>query len=98
MAEKHHAPTFHARLRDTSNALPRIDPSAVASTLSAEPSDFRFSGVGGPLNAVQVRQELLGRLHSTGGRPSLSGTSRRTKIALSETQWEELEDIAVEVK
>lgn len=97
MAARRSAPTVHSRIRDTSKTLPRIDPSKVASALAAEPSDLRWSGSGGPLTAFQVRQELLKRLHSTGGRPALSDTSRRTKIPLSETQWQDLEEIAAEV-
>ncbi|HUG92563.1 MAG TPA: hypothetical protein VML55_17115 [Planctomycetaceae bacterium] len=87
----------HVRIRDTSTALARIDPSQVASALDAEPVDFGFSGGGGPLSLFQIRQELLDRLRSTGGRPSLAEASRRAKIPLSAAQWKELEGIAAEV-
>jgi hypothetical protein len=97
MASKNTAPPIYPKIRETNKKLPRIDPSAVAAALGAESTDLRFSGIGSPLTAFQVRQELLKRLHSTGGRPSLSDVSRRVKIPLSATQWEELENIATEV-
>jgi hypothetical protein len=65
--------------------------------LGGERSDLSVGGIGGPLSLFQVRQELLERLQSTGGRPSLADASRRVKIPLNEKQWEELEDIASEV-
>ena len=85
-------------IRSTSKAVPRIDPSKVAQALGAEPADVASAQLGvGPLSLFQVRQELFRRLQSTGGRPSLSGTSRRTKIPLSDGQWNQLEEIAAEV-
>ena len=56
-----------------------------------------MGGIGGPLSLFQVRQELLERLQSTGGRPSLLGVSRRVKIPLNDKQWEALEGIASDV-
>lgn len=85
-------------IRSTSKVVPRIDPSKVAQALGAEPTDVASAQLGmGPLSLFQVRQELFRRLQSTGGRPSLSGTSRRTKIPLSDGQWNQLEEIASEV-
>ncbi|MEX2120530.1 MAG: hypothetical protein WD847_13130 [Pirellulales bacterium] len=97
MANKHSSRQAYGKIQDTSKTLPRIEPSEVASVLGAEPSGVTFPVGGGPLSALQVRQELLKRLHSSGGRPSLSDTSRRVKIPLSHKQWQELEDIAAEV-
>jgi hypothetical protein len=78
--------------------LPRVDASRIQAASGAEPSDLGLRGTGvGPLSLFQVREELFQRLQTTGGRPSLSGTSRRTKIPLSDRQWEELEDIAKDV-
>lgn len=87
----------HAAIQDTSKVLPRLEPSQVKTTLGAEDSELVRRAFGSPLALVLVRQELLERLRSTGGRPSLADTSRRVKIPLGERQWEELEQIASEV-
>ena len=87
----------YARIRDSGRTFPRIEASKVADALGAEPSDLTHDISAGPLSLFQVRLELLRRLQSTGGRPSLSGTSGRKKVPLSDNQWEELEEIASEV-
>ena len=43
---------------------------------------------------VAVRQELLSRLASTGGRPGLEGATRRQKIPLDDRDWKRLQKIA----
>jgi len=86
------------RIKNTSKTIPRLDPAKVAQALGAEPSDLTMDGIGaGPLSLSQVREELFQRLQSSGGRPALAGTSRRTKIPLSDRQWAELEGIAADV-
>jgi hypothetical protein len=98
MADRNRKTQTYAPIRDTSKTHPRIDASEVQAALGAEPADLGVGRTGvGPLSLFQVREELFERLQSTGGRPSLAGTSRRTKIPLSDRQWEELEDIATEV-
>ena len=87
----------YTRIRDTSGTLSRIDASKVAEALGGEPSDLKHAVAGSPLSLFQVRQELSRRLQSTGGRPSLSDTSARKKVPLSDGQWKELEEIAAEV-
>ena len=84
-------------ITDTSKTLPRIDPSKVAEALGGEPTGLTWGPGGAPLSFFQVRQEIMRRLQSSGGRPSLSGTSARKKIPLNDSQWHELEKIASEV-
>ena len=98
MADKTPKKRHYASIRDTNKTLPRIEASKVQAALGAEPSDLTIGGIGaGPLSLFQVREELFQRLQSTGGRPSLAGTCRRTKVPLSDRQWEDLEGIASEV-
>lgn len=98
MADKTRRKQSYTSIRDTSRTLPRIEASKVQAALGAEPSDLAIGEIGvGPLSLFQVREELFQRLQSTGGRPSLAGTSRRMKIPLSDRQWEELEEIATDV-
>ena len=69
----------------------------MADALGAESPGLARDIAGSPLSLFQVKQELLHRLQSTGGRPSLSGVSGRKKVPLSDSQWEELEKIASDV-
>lgn len=98
MADRNRKTQSYAAIRDSSKTLPRIDASEVQAALGAEASDLAVRGFGvGPLSLFQVREEVFQRLHSTGGRPALTGTSHRTKIPLSDWQREELESIATEI-
>ena len=98
MTTRPRAKPTYGRIENTSTTVPRIDSSEVAQALGADPSELTLEGLGGgPLSLYQVRQELFRRLQSTGGRPSLSGTSGRKKIPLNSGQWQELEEIASEV-
>lgn len=82
------------KIRDTSATLRRVDPTAVSTALGAEATGERLADVFGPITLAAVRDEVIGRLQSTGGRPGLSGTTRRAKIPLSDQEWEQLEQIA----
>jgi hypothetical protein len=85
------------RIRDTSATLPRIEPSEVAAALGAEPTGVTLEGALSPLTLLVVRQEVVRRLQSSGGRPALSGVSRRAKIPLSDAEWSELERLAAAI-
>jgi len=97
MTGTHSTKGTHPTIQDTSEVLRRIEPVRVQSALGAHESGFVVRAIGSPLALTQVRQELMERLRSTGGRPSLADTSRRVKVPLGERQWQELEEIAAEV-
>jgi hypothetical protein len=84
-------------VRDTGATLPRIDPRQVQKALGAEESGEGIAGVFGSLSLATLRQELVKRLRSTGGRPALSGTTRRAKIPLNDREWAKLEELAAAV-
>jgi hypothetical protein len=84
-------------IRDTSVTQPRIDPAEVAAALGGEPTGVTLEGALSPLSLFLVRQELFRRLQSSGGRPALSGTTRRAKIPLSDAEWSELEELAAAI-
>jgi uncharacterized protein YgbK (DUF1537 family) len=54
-------------IRDTSSALPRVDPERVQEALGAEPATEGLSAVLAPVTLYAVREELVRRLQSTGG-------------------------------
>ena len=84
-------------IRDTSTPLPRIPHDVVAAALGAEPAGERLEGASAPITLFALRFELLRRLQSSGGRPALTGTSRRAKIPLGDAEWRDLEELAAVV-
>ena len=86
----------HQRLRDTSAALPRIPPGPIAAGLGSDVSEPMRTLLG-PITLLALREELARRLQSTGGRPGLADTTRRTKIPLRDQDWAALERLAAAV-
>jgi hypothetical protein len=84
-------------IRDTGPALPRVEPARVQEALGAEPAGDGLTEVRAPLTLFAVREELIRRLQSSGGRPGLSGVSRRAKIPLSDEEWLGLEELAAAI-
>jgi hypothetical protein len=85
------------RLIDTGPTLPRLDPAEVAAALGGEPTGVTIPGGLSPITLFAIRQELFKRLQSSGGRPALVDANRRTKIPLSDTQWQKLETLAAQI-
>lgn len=81
-------------IQDTSVSLPQIDPSKVRQALGAEDSTERLAEALSPVTLFALREELMRRLQSSGGRPALVGTTRRAKIPLRDEEWQQLEDLA----
>jgi hypothetical protein len=84
-------------IRDTSTTLPRITPEQVAEALGAEETTARLAESLAPVTLFAVREELVNRLQSSGGRPALAGTTRRAKIPLSDEEWMQLEELAAAI-
>jgi hypothetical protein len=84
-------------IRDVSRPLPRIDPAQVREALGAEESTTGLAEALAPVTLFALREELVRRLQSGGGRPALTGTTRRAKIPLSDDQWEKLEELAATI-
>jgi hypothetical protein len=93
---RHIGPTYQ-RVQHTGPTMPRLEPSEVAAALGAEPTGVTLEESQSPLTLLVVRQEIVRRLQSSGGRPALSGTTRRTKIPLSDAEWAELEKLAKDI-
>ncbi|HUR54074.1 MAG TPA: hypothetical protein VMZ71_08075 [Gemmataceae bacterium] len=84
-------------IRDTSTPLPHLSHDKVTAGLGAEPSDQKLEDALSPITLFAVRSELMSRLQSSGGRPALTGTSRRAKVPLGDSDWQELEELAAVV-
>ena len=81
-------------IRVTSPTEPRVDPALVTAAVGAEPTAQKLEDALAPITLFAVRTELFRRLQSSGGRPALSGTSRRAKIPLGDAEWTDLEELA----
>jgi hypothetical protein len=85
----------HKKLIDTSKKNhARLDPKKVAAALGAEATGQKIEDILAPITLFAVRAELAGRLQSSGGRPALSGTSRRAKVPITNQVWQDLEELA----
>jgi hypothetical protein len=82
------------RVRVTGPRASRVEPEIVAKALGADIDESGAVRSQSPLALIAVRQELLSRLTSTGGRPGLEGTTRRQKIPLDDEDWGRLRRIA----
>lgn len=71
----------------------RISVAIAGKELGAEPVSTAPIGSGSPLTFAAVREEVLRRLRSTGGRPGLEGVERK-KIPLTHRDWEIVEQVA----
>ncbi|MDQ2733298.1 MAG: hypothetical protein M3Y56_16740 [Armatimonadota bacterium] len=84
-------------VRDTGASLPFIEPGEVEVALGGESSIQLHEDTLAPITLFAVREELMKRLHSSGGRPALTGTDRRAKIPLGDKEWLTLEELAAAI-
>lgn len=82
------------RIQVTSATEPKVDGSVIAQALGAEPLTVRLQAKMTPISLATLRTELFSRLQSSGGRPALTGTTKRVKIPLGDQEWMELEQLA----
>lgn len=82
-------------IKDIGQTQKTIDSKKVAPALGAEDVGIEIDRRRGPTSLFSLRQFLVNRLHSTGGRPKLIGArNTRNKISLCDDDWEKLEKIA----
>lgn len=80
------------KIRDTGKTQRRVSPEIVAKALGAEDTGIEIDTSKGPISLFTLRQFLLGKLSSTGGRPRLQGTRKtRSKISFFDEDWEKIE-------
>lgn len=73
----------------------QIDTKVVAKALGAEKVGIKIDTRQGPISLFSLRQFLIDRLRSNGGRPALVGTAKkRNKIPFLLKDWVKLEKIA----
>lgn len=84
------------KIKDTGQAQRRISPKIIAKTLGTEEVEVKIDTKQSPISLFSLRQFLVARLRSTGGRPALVGIDkkRRNKIPLFDEDWQKLEALA----
>lgn len=84
------------KIRDVGPVQRRVNPKVITKALGAEKVGIEVSIKQGPISLFSLRQFLVSRLRSTGGRPTLVGIAkkRRNKISIFDEDWHKLEDLA----
>lgn len=84
------------KIRDVGPTQRWVDSKVIAKALGAEEVDIKVDTRQGPISLFSLRQFLVSRLRSTGGRPTLVGTAkkRRNKISIFDEDWHKLKDLA----
>jgi hypothetical protein len=82
------------QIQNTGPSLPRIEPSEFAAAIGAEPCGEPHSERLDPISLLALGNELLKRLRSTGGRPSLEGATELCKVPLRPEDVKALEEIS----
>jgi len=82
-------------IKDVGPTKRRIDPKIVAAALGAEATRAEIDPAQGPISLFSLRQFMVSRLRSTGGRPRLEGTqTKRNKIPVFNDDWKKIEEFA----
>src|SRR4030066_2180571 len=80
------------KIKDTGKTQRRVNAKLVAKALGSEDAGIEIDTRQGPISLFTLRQFLLGKLSSTGGRPRLQGTRKtRSKISFFDEDWEKIE-------
>jgi hypothetical protein len=67
------------KVKDTGRTLARVEPEQVGKALGASSVTRKATHPQGPLSLFALRQGLVERLRSTGGRPGLGCAGRRSR-------------------
>ncbi len=88
------ARTARDRLVDISRKPPPIAVADVMAALGGRPLGMQSGDDKAPLALLAIRDALMQRLRTTGGRPALSGDGPRQRVQVSAEDWQSIVDIA----
>ena len=97
-ATKLGAQTARGRLKNVSHKPAPIPSHDVIAALGGRPLTLEAGDTRAPVMLLAVRDALMERLRSTGGRPALSGDGSRQRVQVSESDWRRIADIADQVE
>ena len=83
------------KIKNIGKTQRRVMPRKVIKSLSAERIGLHSDNKRGAISLFILRQLIVNKLHSNGGRPSLIGAQKnRTKIPLIKEDWSKLKEIS----
>jgi hypothetical protein len=88
------ARTARQRLQNVSHVPARIPVADVVTALGARPVGLRLDDDSAPIALLTIRDELMRRLRTTGGRPALAGDGTRPRVQVSAEDWRIMTEIA----
>jgi hypothetical protein len=88
------ARTARHRLVDVSRKPPPLAGADVMTAFEARPPGMKLGDDKAPLALLTIRDALMQRLRTTGGRPALSGDGARQRVQVSAEDWQAIVDIA----
>jgi hypothetical protein len=91
------ARTARHGLVDVSRRPPPIAVADVMTALGGRPLGIKPGDDKAPLALLTIRDALMQRLRTTGGRPALSGDGPRQRVQVSAEDWQAIVDIASHV-
>jgi hypothetical protein len=86
--------TARHRLVDVSRKPPPIGVADVMTALGGRPLGTKSGDDKAPVALLTIRDTLMQRLRTTGGRPALSGDGPRQRVQVSVEDWQAIVDIA----
>jgi sugar phosphate isomerase/epimerase len=88
------ARTARHRLVDVSRKPPLVAVADVVAAFGARALGINSGDDKAPVALLTIRDALMQRLRSTGGRPALSGDGSRQRVQVSAEDWKSIVDIA----
>ena len=83
------------KIKSTSKMLRKVEPDKVAEALGAqEVYEIDTCRNIGSISAIALRMEIIEKIKSTGGRPSMEFADGEKKIPISDDNWETLKVMA----
>ena len=82
------------RLVDVSHKPPPIAVADVMAAFGGRPLGIKAGDDNAPIALLTIRDVLMQRLRTTGGRPALSGNGSRQRVQVSAEDWQTIVDIA----
>jgi hypothetical protein len=82
------------RLVDASHKPPAIAVADVMTALGGRPLGIQQGDDNAPVALLAIRDSLMRRLRTTGGRPTLSESGPRQRVQVSAEDWRSIVDIA----
>lgn len=92
------ARTARNTLKNTSRKPIPLPIRDVVTALNGRPLAMKVGNTGAPVALLAIREALMERLRSTGGRPALSGDSSRQRVQVSAEDWQIITSIANRVE